>query len=257
MPDLDANHYRQHSSTQYTHAHEILKTIDFRGDETLFDVGCAEGRMSAQLSKCLPHGHVVGIDPSPAMIELARQSFPKESYPNLDFKKSDAESVRSEQSADIILIMNTLHWIRDSKRAIYNMAAALRPGGTLFILTYPQESPYWRFLEETTEEWLLYRERSAFKTILTAREYRELVEEAGLEIQSSSLEEKIATYATREELKDYIKGWLNCYLTLPEELTNDFLEKAVERASVHSLNKKRQEIQIPYCKLVISAQKRK
>ncbi len=257
MTDLDAEHYRNNSSIQYTLAHESLSKIRFKGTETILDVGCGDGRMTAELSKCVPQGKVIGIDPSSSMIDWASHSFPKTEYPNLDFKKLAAENLEYASSFDIALIMNALHWIRDPLAALCNVAAALKPGGMLYILTYPKESPYWQFLEATVQEaeWAAYRKQSAFRTIQTSQEYLRMLTEIGLKIDHYSLDEEIAIYQSGETLSNYIQGWLNCYLPLPKESENAFLKKAVARGGSMSLSSNREEIHLPYSKLSIKALK--
>lgn len=255
MAEPNASHYRKNSSTQYALAYEILNTIDFKGNETILDVGCGDGRITAEVSKHVPFGKVVGIDPSSSMINLALQSFHEKDYPNLSFEKVTAEELCYTESEDIVLVMNVLHWIREPVVAFRNIAASLRPGGLLFILTYPQESPYWRFLEETVSkaEWSLYVDQCASKTMLTTEKYKKIIEECGLIIEKCHVEEKVAVYSSADDLKAYIKGWLSCYLPLPQHLESRFLQKAIKNAKSYSLALA--EIQLPYLKLVLKIRK--
>jgi len=257
MTDLDAEHYRNHSFAQYSLVHEILSEIRFEGTETILDVGCGDGRITAELSKCVPKGNIIGIDSSCSMIDLASQTFQKKEYPNLDFKGGAVEKLTYRSSIDVALIMNTLHWIRDSQTALSKIAAALKPGGNLFVLTYPKESIYWQFLEETVneEEWAAYKGLSAFKTIHTSQEYINMLSKVGLMIDLFSLNEEMAIYSTGDALSNYIKGWLNCYLPLSKEHENEFLKKAVNKAYLHSLSGNNGEIRLPYSKLTIKARK--
>lgn len=256
--DLDPNHYRNNSSTQYALANDVLSRIVLKGTETILDIGCGDGRITAELSKRIPLGRVIGIDRSAAMIDLALHSFPKMEYPNLEFEKEAAEETKYPSSVDIALIMNALHWVRDPRRALQNVAAALRPDGKLFILTYPKESLYWQFLEETAREeewWAAYEKLSAFRTIHTSQEYICMLMEMGMKIDQYSVEEQIAIYPTGEDLSNFIKGWLNCYLPLSKEHENEFLKNAVNRACLFYLSNTKGEIQLPYSKLTIEARK--
>lgn len=117
IPDLDAEHYRQHSSFQIQVGQEFLDEIKFRGDEIVLDVGCGDGRITAVLSKRIPKGKAIGIDPSSMMIGLAISSFPSKDFSNLLFQKSTAEEFQIDEPADIVLVLNALHWIRDPKKS--------------------------------------------------------------------------------------------------------------------------------------------
>lgn len=257
MTNLDANHYRKHSLTQYTLAHEMLRKLSLTGNETILDVGCGDGRITAEIAKCVPEGDVIGIDPSMEMIELAKDSFQNQDYPHLSFIHGLAEELHDIQLVDIILVMNALHWVRNPIKAIHHFAAALKPNGSLFVLTYPKESPYWAFLEQTAmkSRWQSYIERSAYQTMLTSAEYTKIIENSGLVVEEHSLEEKIATYTSSVDLIAYVKGWLNCYLPLPQGLDDAFLQEAAEAARCYSLVQDSEEIQLPYLKLILKARK--
>lgn len=88
MTDLDVHYYRENSDDQYKMAHGIIDPLSLRGDETLIDVGCGDGRITAELAARLTRGQVIGVDPSPAMIALARTSFP-----HLTFLQISAEEL--------------------------------------------------------------------------------------------------------------------------------------------------------------------
>ncbi len=51
----------------------VLDRLVLRGDETVLDAGCGSGRVTQALAKRLPHGHVIGVDGSTAMIAAAAQ----------------------------------------------------------------------------------------------------------------------------------------------------------------------------------------
>jgi len=74
----DAEDYDRNSGNQLRWAQELIPKLRLRGDETLFDIGCGDGKTTAEIASNLPHGKVVGIDSSPPMINLAQCSFPVE-----------------------------------------------------------------------------------------------------------------------------------------------------------------------------------
>jgi ubiquinone/menaquinone biosynthesis C-methylase UbiE len=45
-------------------------------DEHILDVGCGDGKVTAELARAVPKGSVTGIDASPEMIRFARKTFP-------------------------------------------------------------------------------------------------------------------------------------------------------------------------------------
>jgi SAM-dependent methyltransferase len=91
------------------------------------DVGCGEGRFCRILKQ---HGiEPVGIDPTQALIERARQQDPQG-----DYRIGKAEHLDSpDQSYDLVVSYLTLIDIPDLQQAIAEMDRVLQPGGTLLI----------------------------------------------------------------------------------------------------------------------------
>lgn len=253
ITDLDAHHYSAHSSMQMLLAREILRMLNIKQDDTILDIGCGDGKISAELARKVPLGAIIGIDSSPAMIDFACKAY--QSASNLLFKCASAEEFTLDKPVDIALLLNTLHWIRAPHLALKRIATSLKPGGELFILTYPKESPYWQFLDETLQEskWAPYAHLAATNTILTTDGYKDILIKAGFKIDTCSTKEECAIYSNASELSDYIKGWLPCYLPLPAELLDEFLGCVIKTAI--RLFGQKKPLEIPFLKLTICAEK--
>jgi trans-aconitate 2-methyltransferase len=72
--------YAQRSELQQVMAAEILDRLKFKGDETVLDIGCGNGTITAQIAYRVPQGSVLGVDPSHNMIAFASEAFGQ--YPN-------------------------------------------------------------------------------------------------------------------------------------------------------------------------------
>jgi len=83
----DAADYAKSSPAQKCWAHELVQKIDLSGHERVLDIGCGDGKVSAEIARCLPAGSVTGLDRSPGMIRFAREAFPENSYPNLHVRR--------------------------------------------------------------------------------------------------------------------------------------------------------------------------
>ena len=70
----NAADYARHSSGQFQWAQELLDKLCLQGNETVLDIGCGAGRVSAELAVRVSQGRVVGIDLAPGMIQLARET---------------------------------------------------------------------------------------------------------------------------------------------------------------------------------------
>ena len=64
----DASDYERNSAQQQVWAAELLAKLDLSSGETVLDVGCGDGKVTAELAA---PGRVVGVDTSAEMVELA------------------------------------------------------------------------------------------------------------------------------------------------------------------------------------------
>src|ERR1043166_5653513 len=68
MHKWDPEDYAKHSSAQLAWARELIARLKLRGDESVLDIGCGDGKVTAELAAALPRGHVAGLDGSQEMI---------------------------------------------------------------------------------------------------------------------------------------------------------------------------------------------
>jgi trans-aconitate 2-methyltransferase len=92
--EWNAADYAANSAIQQTWARELIAQLQLRGDEHVLDVGCGDGKVSAEIAQAVPRGSVVGVDASLQMIEFARKTFPRGRFPNLEFHVMDAREIR-------------------------------------------------------------------------------------------------------------------------------------------------------------------
>ncbi|AKB75292.1 Trans-aconitate 2-methyltransferase [Methanosarcina lacustris Z-7289] len=64
--------YASSSSAQKSWGLELLTKLPLTGSERILDVGCGDGKLSAEIAKKLPESFVLGIDLSEAMVCFAK-----------------------------------------------------------------------------------------------------------------------------------------------------------------------------------------
>jgi SAM-dependent methyltransferase len=116
-------------------ARQILETTrPFRSipDEGLavLDVGCGYGYTSAALSTTCRR--IVAIEPSPELFDHSRDTLA--GAPNVDLRPLGIERVAERDSFDLAILDNVLEHIADQAGALRAIAAALKPGGLLYLL---------------------------------------------------------------------------------------------------------------------------
>ncbi len=129
----NARDYAQHSSAQLRWAEELIPKLGLRGHESLLDLGCGEGKITALIADRLPQGRVLGLDLSPEMIALAAAQFPPSTHPNLAFLQMDVSRIALGQVFDIAFSNAALHWVADHLAVLRGVRACLRPEGRILF----------------------------------------------------------------------------------------------------------------------------
>lgn len=129
----DANDYAKQSANQHKWARELIARLNLQGNEHILDIGCGDGKVTAEIAEQVPNGVVLGIDNSLSMIELAQKAFPSDKYSNLSFKNQDARDFSCIDRYDIVFSNAVLHWVIDHRPVLKNIYNCLKPGGRILL----------------------------------------------------------------------------------------------------------------------------
>jgi len=132
VSDWDGRRYDEVNALQRYVAEQALATLTLRGDERVLDVGCGDGRATAEIAARVPRGSVLGVDPSPRMLAVARDRVTAASS-NLTFAEGTAETLAFVAQFDVVVSFNALHWVADLGLALSNIRRALVEGGTAYL----------------------------------------------------------------------------------------------------------------------------
>lgn len=128
--EWDAGTYDRVAAPMTVRGTELVDDLELRGDETVIDAGCGTGQVTARLLERLPDGHVIAVDGSQAMLDLARQRFGDD--PRVCLLQADLEApLTVRRTIDAVVSTSTLHWIRDHDALWRSFHGVLRPGGVL------------------------------------------------------------------------------------------------------------------------------
>ena len=123
--EFDGARYVAASDHQLEWGRGLISELDLRGDEHILDLGCGDGRLTAQLADLVPRGLVIGLDASSSMLRQARQH----ARANLRFLRQDLNQIDLAPEFNVIFSNAALHWVKDHARLLARVFQGLRVGG--------------------------------------------------------------------------------------------------------------------------------
>ena len=132
-PQWNAEDYAKNSSAQLQWGQELISKLALQGHESVLDIGCGDGKISAQLALAVKNGKVLGIDLSEDMIRFASTQFPPAKYPNLSFQCMDAASIQLPDKFDIAFSSAALHWVKNHLAILHGVHTCLNVGGKILF----------------------------------------------------------------------------------------------------------------------------
>jgi len=251
----NAAEYAANSVVQQAWARELIARLNLRGDEHVLDVGCGDGKVTAEIARAVPHGSVVGIDASVEMIAFGRKQFPTKRNPNLKFRVCDARKIsgsagirggkfaagphRAGRDAgapfDLIFSNAALHWVDDHQAFLRGAASVLKSGGRLMISCGGRGNAHDVFLA-LRPELRLKRWRNFFRRIpkpyffYRPSDYEKWLPQFAFKPIGIRLVPKDAIYAGHDKFVAWLRTtWLPYVQRVPEELCEEFIVAVAER----------------------------
>lgn len=137
----------------------------------VLDVGCGTGALLQEFARQFPQVTLVGMDPVPEMLAVARERLP----PSTELRQGWAEDLPFEDNAfDVVVSCSMFHYVRQPGSALMEMSRVLRPGGELLITDWCGD-----YLACRVYDWWLRRFSPAHVKVYRERECLRLLEEAG------------------------------------------------------------------------------
>jgi trans-aconitate 2-methyltransferase len=231
----NAQDYSKNSQNQFQWAQELIPKLKLKENEALLDVGCGDGKITAELARYLPKGRAVGVDSSEKMIDLAKKAFPQKDYPNLCFQVMDARILTFESEFDIVFSNAALHWIIDQKAVLAGVLRSLKPGGRLLFQMAGKGNAksILNLINElgNEEQWKGFLGNMTFPYgFYDPEEYTEFMRQAGLVAERIELFPKDMKFIGAEGLAGWVRTtWLPFTERIPVELRPKFVELIVKR----------------------------
>lgn len=231
----DARDYRKSSSAQLQWARELLSTLQLSGNEKILDIGCGDGKITAEIAKRLSTGSVLGIDSSEEMINFSIRNFPQDEHRNLNFRLVDVRKLPFDSEFDVIFSNATLHWVIDHATILQGIKKSLKPGGRILLQMGGRgnASALFTVLDSVLakDRWgNFFRDFSFPYGFYGVDEYRMWLKQAGLKEKRVELIPKDMTQKGKDGLASWIRTtWLPYTQRVPEALQDDFIQEIVDR----------------------------
>jgi trans-aconitate methyltransferase len=225
----NAAEYAANSAVQHAWARELIAKLNLRGDEDILDVGCGDGKVTAEIARGLPRGSATGVDASPQMIEFAQKAFPPGKFPNLEFHVADARKIKFARQFDSVFSNAALHWVDDHGAFLHGAASVLRSGGRLVVSCGGRCNAHDVFVamcpamrDRRWREFFRKMEMPYF--FYAPKDYEKWLPKFGFKIQSIQLAPKDADYEGAEGLATWLRTtWIPYVQRVPENLREEFI----------------------------------
>ena len=228
--EWNADDYERNSKGQQKWARELIEKLELKGRENILDLGCGDGKVTAEIANRVKHGSVIGVDNSEAMIKLANKKYSPGTYKNLSFVVMDASNLSFKKSFDVVFSNAALHWVKDHRPVIKGLFNCLKPGGRILLQMGGKgnASGIFSVLEEiiNSYEWKQYFENFEFPySFLGTEEYKKLLNNAGFTIKRIELIPKDMMHFGKSELEGWIRTtWLPYLKQIPKEKQEKFID---------------------------------
>lgn len=231
----DPSDYEKNSSAQERAAEAVLSRLRLRGDESILDIGCGDGKVTAKLAALVSQGRVTGIDSSQEMIDFARMRYPSTQFPSLSFERVDAQNLDYNHEFDLVVSFACLHWIKDHVAVLRGIKQSLKPEGKMIIQCGGRGTgdDIFTLTREVirSDKWSRYFQGySNPHGIYGADDYHTWLRQIGLDELNVSVNAKDMVLPGRTGLEGFIRTtWLSLTEHIPEDLKEQFIAEIVER----------------------------
>jgi trans-aconitate methyltransferase len=235
MAEWNAGEYSRHSSLQAALAEEQLGRLALEGGERILDIGCGDGKITAEIAARVPRGSVLGVDPSHDMIAFAVSHFGPARRPNLRFEVADVRRLTYREAFDRVVSFNALHWVPEQDLALRSIRTALVDAGQA-VLRFVPEGPR-RSLEDVIED---VRHSARWAGHFTgfpkpyahfsAQEYQDLANQNGFRVLQMGLEDRTWDFQTRDAFVAFARAtFVEWTRRLPESDWPAFITEVLDR----------------------------
>lgn len=207
----------------------FAKKFDLTHCNTILDVGCRQGHITAELAKHYHQQRFVGLDNQEEAIAKATEK----KLNNLDFEVGDALSFPYHHDFDAVVSFNCLLWIKDKQKALHHIYQALKPGGKAFLQLFvlhgrPKND---RFLYQTalSDNWQSYFRNFAIDYYeITLAELNALLQNEGFIIHRMEFAQYETHFDNSEFMREWMGSWASHKNAVPLKKRTHFMQATID-----------------------------
>ena len=186
--DKDADFWDMRMRTRFASGYRemIVKLGEIKNDASVIDIGC--GSVSPiEFGKYLaPNGYYLGIDYSPALIEIAKSRIESAGYDWANVKEMDAHLIKPKNTYNVAVISFVLEYLNNPTRVLERVTESLKSGGKLIIVEpFRENFPYieaLEFFERLNKDFVKFPSAEDIKNILQEKGFDLSFEQHGKSI---------------------------------------------------------------------------
>jgi trans-aconitate 2-methyltransferase len=125
----DAEKYDATKAPQIDAGRELIALAGIREEDSILDLGCGTGKLTIELARLARNGSVVGLDPSPKMLDKAQEV--SSGMKNVRLVQVPAQAMNFADEFDLVFSNSALHWVKEQEHAVSRVYHSLRKGGRI------------------------------------------------------------------------------------------------------------------------------
>jgi len=136
-PSYDLNNRLHSFGRDQAWRKKAVQLASVKPGDTVLDIACGTGDLTEQFA-ATPAAQVLGIDFTPAMLEIAREKVKNRPYaPKVDYREGDAMNLAvPDASAEVLSIAFGIRNVAEPRKAFAEFFRVLKPGGRLIVLEF-------------------------------------------------------------------------------------------------------------------------
>jgi trans-aconitate 2-methyltransferase len=200
----DPAQYNRFSSQREQPFWDLVALLESVREATLVDLGCGDGRLTAELHRQLGARRTVGIDSSP---EMLAEAAPR-AVDGLTFEAGDIATWTGKE-VDVIVSNAALHWVSNHAAVLRRWREALAATGQLAVqVPANSDHPAYELARQLGAEWLGSDAPAdpVVDNVLRPEDYAEVLADLGFDRQHVRLQVYGHRLGTTGDVVEWVKG---------------------------------------------------